>query len=130
VRRGLTFAASVRGFGYDSTAAGNGYFAPRRFRLAEGSARWESRRDLGWLWSADGGLGAQTVAVNDGSVDRHLTERIGVGLTYRPVPGREVSVGYGFTNVAAPASVSAATYRAWEGSIRGVVTFPRVLPHE
>ncbi len=120
-RRGVSVSTALRTFGY-AKVAGDGYFAPKRYRLLEASGRWEAPHDLGWLWGVDGGVGPQSVNAF-GATNNRLAERIALSLVYRPAPGLEWGASGGFTNVAAPSSVSAAEYRAWTLGVRGRWSF-------
>jgi tetratricopeptide (TPR) repeat protein len=131
VRRGLSVAASVRTFAWDrasfagegASRVSDGYFAPARYRLAEGSARWELGRDLGWFGGVEAGLGEQMVRpfVDErtaGASRSNLAERATTSIGFRFAPGAELAASAGFANVAAPQTVSAAEYRAWNVGLR------------
>ncbi len=118
-RRDLSFAISGRGFGYDEQRR-DGYFAPARYRLGEGSIRWNPGRDLGWTGSLELGIGGQQVRFGSEPAATRGTQRVGFGLGYRPKPGVEVMVDYGFSNVSATAAGPAggSIYRAHAVSVR------------
>ncbi len=98
VRRQISFAVTGRGSGYDESPR-DGYFAPSRFLLGELSTRLGRGRDLGWAAEVSGGVGVQHVRFDDPGVTRG-TQRFGASLAYRPRPGTEFVLEYGFSNVA------------------------------
>jgi hypothetical protein len=119
VRRGFSVGVAARSFGYDTLARGDGYFAPSAFLLVEGNTHLEVGRELGWSATVDGGVGRQTIRFTPDAEPRgNLAQRVGLGLLYRPTPGTELGASYGFANVAAPGTVSAAEYRAQSLSLR------------
>ncbi|HUF28302.1 MAG TPA: tetratricopeptide repeat protein [Gemmatimonadaceae bacterium] len=118
--RRTSVAAGVRTFGYERSAA-DGYFAPRRYLLAEGSMRAALGAELGWGLDADVGLGHQTITAFDGSTASRFAQRANAALTYRPAPGFAWSIAGAFANVASPTTVSSAEYRVWSLSLRGRV---------
>ena len=97
-RRTLTWSLVGRAFGYDRNAT-DGYFSPSRFQLGETVLRWAPGRDLGWGGSVEGGFGAQRVSFAGGVPATKGTQRIAVGVVYRPGPGSEIGADYGFSNV-------------------------------
>ena len=116
----LSFAAGVRGFAYEH-AAFDGYFAPKRYLLAEASSRLRLGGELGWALESELGLGNQTITAFDDSHVGRFAQRANASILYRPVPGAEWSVSGGFANVASPATISSADYRFYTLSIRGRV---------
>ncbi len=97
-RRTFTGSLAGRTFGYDRTLT-DGYFSPSRFQLAEAVVRWSPGRDLGWGALVEGGLGAQRVRPAGGAWDTKGTQRIAVGIVFRPGPGSEIGADYAFSNV-------------------------------
>jgi len=118
--RFVSFAAGVRSFAYEH-AAFDGYFAPRRYLLAEGSSRLRLGGDLGWAVESELGLGNQTITAFDNSHIGRFAQRANASIVYRPVPGAEWSLSGGFANVASPATISSADYRFYTLSIKGRV---------
>ena len=116
----LSLAAGVRAFGYDH-AAFDGYFAPKRYLLAELSARLRAGGDLGWGLESDLGLGNQTITAFDNTSAGRFAQRLSGGIAYRPAPGMEWSLTAGFANVASPTTISSADYRAYTLAIKGRV---------
>ena len=114
----LSFAAGFRGFAYEH-AAFDGYFAPKRYLLAEGSSRLRLGGDLGWGLESEVGLGNQTLTAFDNSHIGRFAQRANAGIVYRPAPGAEWSLSGGFANVASPATISSADYRFYTVSIKG-----------
>lgn len=114
----VSFAAGVRGFAYEH-AAFDGYFAPKRYLLAEGSSRLRLGGELGWGLESELGLGSQTITAFDDSHIGRFAQRASASFLYRPVPGAEWSVSGGFANVASPATISSADYRFYNVSIKG-----------
>lgn len=102
LRRTASIALSGRAFRYQESPR-DGYFSPSRFILGEVSTRIGHGRELGWAFEIEGGLGIQQVRFDDPGVARSA-QRIGGSLTYRPRPGGEIVLDYGFSNVAATAT--------------------------
>ena len=114
----LAFAAGIRGFAYDH-AAFDGYYAPKRYLLAEVSSRLRLGGDLGWALESELGLGNQTItAFGDSHIGR-LAQRANASIMYRPAPGAEWSLSGGFANVASPATISSGDYRFYTISVKG-----------
>src|SRR5450756_1210636 len=99
--RNWSLAVGGRQFGYDTTST-DGYFAPRRYTLAEASGRGRIGGQLGWNADADAGLGRQSIEFFGSSAGSRLAERVAMSLGYRFDPAREVSAAGGYANVAAP----------------------------
>ena len=116
----LSFAAGMRGFGYEH-AAFDGYFAPKRYLLAEASSRLRLGGDLGWALESELGLGNQTITAFDDSHVARFAQRANASILYRPAPGAEWSISGGFANVASPATISSADYRFYTLAIKGRV---------
>ena len=116
----VSFAAGIRGFAYEH-AAFDGYFAPKRYLLAEASSRLRLGGDLGWALESELGLGNQTITAFDDSHIGRFAQRANVNVLYRPTPGAEWSLSGGFANVASPATVSSADYRFYTVSLKGRV---------
>ena len=118
VRRAVTWSLGGRAFGYDQNPH-DGYFAPSRYQLGEVAVRWAPGRDLGWGAVVEGGLGAQRVAFT-GAPATTGTQRISLGIVYRPSPGSEVGADYGFSNVSATAAgpVGGSIYRSQNLNVR------------
>ena len=78
-------AVGGRTFGYDTTST-DGYFAPKRYTLAEGSIRGRVGGNLGWNAEGDAGLGNQRIQLFGASTTSRLAERaaLSAGLPLRP----------------------------------------------
>ena len=118
IMRSVSIGAGARTFGYQ-WAASDGYFAPRRYLLAEGSLRAVLGAELGWGLNAEVGLGHQAITAFDDSRSSRFAQRANAALAYRPAPGIEWSVSGGIANVASPTTISSAEYRVWSLSVRG-----------
>jgi hypothetical protein len=116
--KALSVALAIRAFGYDHSAA-DGYFAPKRYLLAEGSARLHLGSDLGWGLESELGLGHQRITAFDDSNAARFAQRCTVAAAYRPAPGVEWSLGGSFANVASPTTISSADYRAYSVTLKG-----------
>jgi hypothetical protein len=116
----LSLASSVRGFAYEHPAF-DGYFAPKHYVLAELSSRVRLGSDLGWGMEAEVGLGSQTITAFDNSSAARFAQRASASAVYRPAPGLEWVLSGSFANVASPATVSSADYRAYSIALRGRV---------
>ena len=113
-----SLAATVRGFGYDH-AAFDGYFAPKRYVLAELSSRVRLGGDRGWGLDAEAGLGDQTITAFDNSSASRFAQRLTAGVGYRFAEGVEWGLSGGFANVASPTTISSADYRAYSIALKG-----------
>ena len=116
----LSVAAGARSFGYQR-AASEGYFAPRRYMLAEGSVRTAAGGELGWRLDADVAAGQQVIRAFDDSHASRFAQRANATLAYRPAPGIEWGMSGSFANVASPTTIGAAEYRVWTLSLRARV---------
>jgi len=116
--RFLSVAAGARGFSYEHAAL-DGYFAPKRYLLAELSGRLHLGGDLGWGLDSELGLGNQTIVAFDDSRAGRFAQRISATLAYRPAPGVEWGLSGGFANVASPTTISSGDYRAYTVSLKG-----------
>jgi tetratricopeptide (TPR) repeat protein len=116
--RYLSLAGTVRGFSYEH-AAFDGYFAPKRYLLAELSSRVWLGGELGWSVESELGLGNQTITAFDNSSVSRFAQRANAGLVYRPAAGVEWGLTGGFANVASPATISSADYHAYTIAIKG-----------
>ena len=114
----VSFAAGIRGFAYEHAAL-DGYFAPKRYLLAEASSRLRLGGDLGWALESELGLGNQTITAFDDSHIGRFAQRASASILYRPVPGAEWSLSGGFANVASPATMSSGDYRFYTISLKG-----------
>ena len=115
-----SFGAGVRGFAYDH-AAFDGYFAPKRYLLAEASSRLRLGGDLGWGLESELGFGNQSITAFDDSRAGRFAQRANVSVLYRPIPGAEWSLSGGYANVASPATISSGDYRFYTVSLKGRV---------
>jgi hypothetical protein len=111
----ISIAAGARGFAYQHSAF-DGYFAPKRYLLSELSSRLRLGGDLGWGVEGELGLGNQSITAFDNSKAARFAQRINAAIVYRPAAGMEWAVRGGFANVASPATVSSADYRAYSVS--------------
>ena len=117
-RPSVSFAAGVRGFAYEHGAF-DGYFAPKRYLLAEVSSRLRLGGDLGWGLESEVGVGNQSITRFDSARTGRFAQRVNASIAYRPLPGAEWSLSGGFANVASPATVNSADYRFYTVSLRG-----------
>lgn len=129
VWRGVSLAAGARTFAYERPSfvrdaggdivARDGYFAPQRYALLEASGRYERGGDLGWHVSAEGGLGRQTIRIEEARAASRFAQRLALTAGYRVAPGIEVGASFGFANVASPSTAGTAEYRATTFALRG-----------
>jgi len=84
-----TFGLATRGFGFERTLA-EGYYSPKRFLLAEFTARWLHEPE-GWTFLLEGAPGVQSV----GHGSPIPTIRASGRLAWRRSPGQELFVGGG-----------------------------------
>jgi hypothetical protein len=125
VRPGLSLALAGRGMAYDTTGRADGYFAPRRFTLVEGSVRRVFGRDVGWGATLEGGIGRQGIRFAAGDAIRGgLAARGSVALRFTPLRGYEVEAVGGASSVASAFAQGAAEYSVTWFSVRGrILTF-------
>jgi tetratricopeptide (TPR) repeat protein len=115
--RQWSIAVGGRQFGYDTTST-DGYFAPRRYTLAEVSGRGRVGGQLGWNADADIGLGSQSIEFFGSSAGSRLAERAALSAGYRFDPSREIALVGGYANVAAPGQTGGSEYRFYSFAIR------------
>jgi tetratricopeptide (TPR) repeat protein len=119
--RSWSLAVGGRQFGYDTTST-DGYFAPKRYTLAEASGRGRIGGQLGWNADADVGLGRQSIEFFGSSAGSRLAERVAMSLGYRFDPSHEVSASGGYANVAGPGQTGS-EYKWYTFSLRARVGF-------
>jgi tetratricopeptide (TPR) repeat protein len=115
--RRWSIAVGGRQFGYDTTST-DGYFAPRKYTLAEISSRGRVGGELGWNADADVGLGRQSIEFFGSSAGSRLAERAAVSAGYRFDPSREITFSGGYANVAAPGQTGGSEYRMYSFALR------------
>lgn len=115
--RNWSLAVGGREFGYDTTST-DGYFAPRRYALAEASTRGHIGGELGWNGDADVGLGRQSIDFFGSTSEARLAERAALSLGYRFDPRQEMTLSGGYANVAAPGQRGGSEYRMYSLSLR------------
>ncbi|MEO8910437.1 MAG: tetratricopeptide repeat protein [Gemmatimonadaceae bacterium] len=120
--RRWSLAVGGRQFGYDTTSA-DGYFAPRKYTLAEVSGRWRIGEDLGWNADADLGVGRQSIEFFGSTAGSRLAERAAVSAGYRFDPSREFTLSGGYANVAAPGQTGGSEYKFYSFALRARVGF-------
>ena len=120
--RQWSVAVGGRQFGYDTTST-DGYFAPRRYRLAEVSGRGRVGGQLGWNADADVGLGRQSIEFFGSAAGSRLAERAAISAGYRLDPSRELTLLGGYANVAAPGQTGGSEYRMYSFALRARVGF-------
>jgi tetratricopeptide (TPR) repeat protein len=120
--RRWSLALGARQYGYDTTSS-DGYFAPKRYTLAEVSGRGRVGGDLGW--NADGvvGLGQQRIELFGSSAESRIAERVALTTGYRFDAAHEVSVSGGYANVAGPGQIGGSEYKFYTFSLRARVGF-------
>jgi tetratricopeptide (TPR) repeat protein len=115
--RQWSIAVGARQFGYDTTST-DGYFAPRKYTLAEVSGRGRVGGQLGWNADADVGLGRQSIEFFGSSAGSRLAERASLSAGYRFDPSREITLLGGYANVAAPGQTGGSEYRMYSFAMR------------
>jgi len=120
--RRWSLAVGARQFGYDTTSS-DGYFAPKKYTLAEASGRGRLGGDLGWNVEGDVGLGQQSIDFFGSSAGSRLAERVALTAGYRFDPAHEFSASWGYANVAAPGQTGVSEYKAYTFSLRARVGF-------
>ncbi len=120
--RRWSLAVGARQFGYDTTSA-DGYFAPKKYTLAEASGRGRVGGDLGWNMEGEAGLGQQRIEFFGSTAGSRLAERVSLSAGYRFDPSHEFSASGGYANVAAPGQTGGSEYRYYSFSLRARVGF-------
>jgi hypothetical protein len=115
--RNLSVAIGGRQFGYDTTST-DGYFAPRRYTLAEASTRGHAGGELGWNADADVGLGRQNIELFGASATSRLAERGSLSAGYRFAPAQEMTLSASYANVAAPGQTTGSEYKFYSFALR------------
>ena len=115
--RRWSFAVGGRQFGYDTTST-DGYFAPRKYTLAEVSGRGRVGGELGWNADADVGLGRQSIEFFGSNAGSRLAERAALSAGYRFDPSREITLSGGYANVAGPGQTGGSEYRMYSLALR------------
>lgn len=115
--RRWSLAVGARQFGYDTTSS-DGYFAPRKYTLAEVSGRGRVGGALGWNADADLGLGRQSIEFFGFSAGSRLAERAALSAGYRFDPSREITFSGGYANVAGPGQTGGSEYRMYSFALR------------
>ena len=115
--RQWSIAVGARQFGYDTTST-DGYFAPRRYTLAEASGRGRVGGLLGWNADADVGIGRQSIEFFGSSAASRLAERAALSAGYRFDPSHEITLLGGYANVAAPGQTGGSEYRMYSFALR------------
>ncbi|HEY6088338.1 MAG TPA: tetratricopeptide repeat protein [Gemmatimonadaceae bacterium] len=120
--RRWSLAVGARQFGYDTTSS-DGYFAPKKYTLAEASGRGRVGGELGWNLVGDMGLGRQSIDFFGSSAGSRLAERAVLTAAYRFDPAHEFSASGWYANVAAPGQTGGSEYKAYTFSLRARVGF-------
>jgi tetratricopeptide (TPR) repeat protein len=115
--RNWSLAVGGRQFGYDTTTT-DGYFAPHRYTLLEGSTRGHLGGELGWNADADVGLGRQSIELFGSSAASRLAERGALSMGYRFDPTQELTLVGSYANVAAPGQTGGSEYKYYSFGIR------------
>jgi tetratricopeptide (TPR) repeat protein len=115
--RAWSVAIGGRTFGYDTTTT-DGYFAPRRYTLAEVSTRGHIGGELGWNADGDVGLGRQSVTLFGSPAAARLAERGAFSAGYRFDPSQELSLIGSYANVAAPGQTGGSEYKMYSLGVR------------
>jgi tetratricopeptide (TPR) repeat protein len=120
--RRWSLGVGARQFGYDK-AASDGYFAPKRYTLAEVSGRGRIGGNLGWTAEGDVGVGSQSIDFFGSSAGSRRAERVALTAGYRFSPSHEFSALGSYANVAAPGQTGASEYKAYSFGLRARVGF-------
>ena len=121
--RRWSVAVGARQFGYDTTAS-DGYFAPRKYTLAELSGRGRVGGDIGWNAEGDAGVGQQRIEFFGSNAGSRAAERAALTIGYRFDPTRELSASGSYANVAGPGqAVGSSEYSFRSFSLRARIGF-------
>lgn len=120
--RSWSIGVGARQFGYDTTSS-DGYFSPKRYRLAELSGRGRVGGNLGWNAEGDVGVGSQSIDFFGSSGGSRRAERVALTAGYRFSPAHEFSAAGSYANVAGPGQTGGSEYKAYAFSLRARVGF-------
>jgi tetratricopeptide (TPR) repeat protein len=120
--RRWSLAVGARQFGYDTTSS-DGYFAPRKYTLAEVSGRGRIGGETGWNAEGDVGVGNQRIELFGSSAGSRAAERATLGVGYRFDQARELGASAGYANVAAPGQTGGSEYKFYSFALRARVGF-------
>jgi len=120
--RRWSLGVGARQFGYDTTSS-DGYFAPKKYTLAEVIGRGRLGGNLGWNVDGDVGIGQQKIDFFGSSAGSRLAERFALTAGYRFDPAHEVSASGSYANVAGPGQTSGSEYKYYTFSLRARVGF-------
>jgi hypothetical protein len=115
--RRWSMAVGARTFGYDTTSS-DGYFAPRRYSLAEASIRGRVGGNLGWNAEADAGIGSQRIQLFGATTTSRAAERGTLSAGYRFDPAHEITASANYANVAAPGQTGGSEYNFHSFTLR------------
>src|SRR3954470_4495704 len=115
--RRWSMAVGARTFGYDTTSS-DGYFAPQRYSLAEGSVRGRLGGNLGWNAEADAGVGSQRIQLFGATTTSRAAERGTLSAGYRFDPAHEITASANYANVAAPGQTRGSEYNYHSFTLR------------
>src|SRR4051812_10254218 len=115
--RRWSLAVGGRTFGYDTTST-DGYFAPKRYTLAEGRIRGRIGGNLGWNAEGDAGLGNQRIQLFGSATNSRMAERAVLSAGYRFDPAHEISAAANYANVAAPGQTGGSEYNYHSFTLR------------
>ena len=120
--RRWSLGVGARQFGYDTTSS-DGYFAPKRYTLAEVSGRGRIGGNLGFTADGDVGVGRQSIDFFGSSVGSRRAERVALTAGYRFSPSHELSALGSYANVAGPGQTGGSEYKAYSFALRARVGF-------
>jgi hypothetical protein len=120
--RRWSLGVGARQFGYDTTSS-DGYFSPKRYRLAEVSGRGRVGGNLGWNAEGDVGVGSQSIDFFGSSAGSRRAERVALTAGYRFSPAQEFSAAGSYANVAGSGQTGGSEYKAYTFSLRARVGF-------
>ncbi len=121
-RRGTQLSLSHREASWDAPAFGV-FFAPQRWATTELSLSSERSADLGLVLAGDLGLASQLVGFQASPLDHAIVPRATLRLGVRAAPGREVTLGLTYANVAGAGAITASDYRYGAATLGGRWTF-------
>ncbi len=122
LRRGAALALTHREVSWDAPEFGV-FFAPQRWATTELALSGERRAELGWILAGDLGLASQLVGFESAPLDHAIVPRATMRLGYRLAPGREMTLGLTYANVAGAGAISASDYRYGAATLGGRWTF-------
>ncbi len=113
----LVFGVAARGHANSGTPR-DGYFAPRRYGLAEGLVSLGRRKDSGFSTTLEGALGTQRIDASADNRTTQSTQRLAALLMWKPSPRVELVAAVDAGRMASPFTQSIGRYEYLSTGLR------------